>query len=290
MRNKICLVTGATSGIGAATALGLAQRGATVVIVGRKPDKCSRAVRNIQKKTGNSSVVFLLADLSVQRDIRRAAEEFKQRYEHLDVLVNNAGGYFQERLLSEDGFEMTFALNHLAYFLLTHLLMPSLLASVSARVINVASQDHRSGQIDFEDLMGDRHYHRRKAYEQSKLANILFTYELARRRGDAGPTVNTLCPGLVRTNLGANNGWLRKKLLNLVGRGRITAAEGADTPIYLASSPEVEGITGRYFIRRQEARSSDLSYDPQVAERLWGVSAALTGLPCPWLDGRSVEI
>ncbi len=278
MRDKICLVTGATSGIGAATALGLARLGATVVIVGRNPHKCSRTVRDIRQKTGNPSLAFLLADLSSQRDVRRVAADFKERYERLDVLVNNAGGYFHTRQLSADGLEMTFALNHLAYFLLTDLLLPSLLASVSARVVNVASQDHRSGQIDFDDLMAEKHYDRRKAYEQSKLANILFTYELARRRAGAGPTVNTLCPGLVRTNLGANNGWLRKKVSNLIGRGRITAAEGADTPIYLASSPEVEGITGRYFSSRKETRSSDASYDGQVAERLWTVSEALTNL------------
>jgi len=289
MRDKICLVTGATSGIGAATALGLAKLGATVLIVGRNVHKCSREVRKIQNEATNKSVAFLLADLSVQKDIRRVAEEFKQRYERLDVLVNNAGGYFHVRQLSEDGLEMTFALNHLAYFLLTHLLMPSLLASVSARVINVASQDHRSGQIDFDDLMAEKHYDRRKAYEQSKLANILFTYELARRSGAAGPTANTLCPGLVRTNLGANNGWLRKKVLNLIGRGRMTAAEGADTPIYLASSPEVEGITGRYFIRRKETRSSDASHDRQVAERPWRASDALTNLPCPRVDGHTVK-
>jgi NAD(P)-dependent dehydrogenase (short-subunit alcohol dehydrogenase family) len=279
MRDKICMVTGATSGIGAATALGLARLGATVVIVSRNANKCSREVGKIQKKTGNQSVAFLVADLSVQGDIRRLAQEFKQRYERLDVLVNNAGGYFHARELSEDDLDMTFALNHLAYFLLTHLLMPSLLAGVSARLINVASQDHRSGRIDFDDLMAEKHYDRRKAYEQSKLANILFTYELARRRGGAGPTVNTLCPGLVRTNLGANNGWLRKKVLNLFGRGRISSAEGADTPIYLASSPEVQGITGRYFIRRKETPSSDASYDRQVAERLWSVSEALTNRP-----------
>lgn len=281
MRDKICLVTGATSGIGAATALGLAKLGATVVIVGRNANKCFREVRSIQQKTNNQSVAFLVADLSVQRDICRLAEDFKQRYERLDVLVNNAGGYFSERLLSKDGLEMTFALNHLAYFSVTHLLMPSLRASVSARVINVASQDHRSGQMDFDDLMAEKHYDKCKAYEQSKLANILFTYELARRTGGAVPTVNALCPGLVRTNLGANNGWLRKKVSNLIGCRRISAAEGADTPIYLASSREVEGINGRYFVKRKETPSSEASYGRAVAERLWQVSEALTNLPRP---------
>lgn len=279
MRDKICLVTGATSGIGAATALGLARLGASVVIIGRRADKCERAVRNLRRKTGNKSVAFLVADLSTQKDIRRIAQEFKQRYGFLDVLVNNAGGYFYTRELSADRLEMTFALNHLAYFLLTHLLMPSLLASPSPRVVNVASRDHRSARIDFDDLLAEKHYDRHKAYEQSKLANILFTYELARRKGPR-PTVNALCPGLVRTNLGANNGWLRKKIVNLISRDRLSANEGADTSVYLASSPEVAGITGRYFIGRKETPSSDASYDQQVAERLWAVSETLTNVSC----------
>jgi NAD(P)-dependent dehydrogenase (short-subunit alcohol dehydrogenase family) len=289
MRDKICMVTGATSGIGAATALGLARLGATMVICGRNADKCSQQVWKIQAKTGNKSVSFLVGDLSVQRDIRHLAEEFRQRYERLDVLVNNAGGYFHQHQLSTDGLEMTFALNHLAYFLLTHLLMENLLASVSARVINVASEDHRSGQMDFDDLMAERLYDRHKAYQRSKLANILFTYELARRIEDDGVTVNALCPGLVRTNLGANNGWLRKEVLNLISRKRISANEGADTPIYLASSPEVEGITGRYFIRRQERTSSEASYDRQVAERLWEVSKALANVRCASIYRRTVK-
>ena len=275
--DRICLVTGATSGIGAATALGLARQGARVVLVGRDPGKCAREVRRIQGETGNPSIDFLVADLSAQGEIRRVAREFEQRYERLDVLVNNAGGYFHSRQESVDGIEMTFALNHLGYFLLTGLLLGRLQSSGSARVINVASQDHRSGWIDFDDLMGERGYDRRKAYAQSKLANLLFTYELARRLGNSGPWVNALCPGSVRTQLGANNGWLQKKFLNLVQRGRIPAEEGADTPVYLASSPDVQGLTGRYFIRRQETPSSDASRDAQTAERLWRLSQVLTG-------------
>ena len=276
--DSICLVTGATSGIGAATALGLARLGATVVLAGRDPDKCAGAASRLQRVTGNRSISFLVADLSSQEDIRRLARAFEDRFDRLDVLVNNAGGYFRSRQVSADGIEMTFALNHLGCFLLTHLLLDRLWKSRSARVINVASQDHRSGRIDFDDLMGEKQYDRRKAYAQSKLANLLFTYGLARRIGNPGPTVNALCPGSVRTNLGANNGWLRKQLLGLLDRRRISPEQGADTVIYLAGSPEVQGVTGRYFIRRAETVSSDASHDEQTAERLWRISQTLTGL------------
>jgi NAD(P)-dependent dehydrogenase (short-subunit alcohol dehydrogenase family) len=279
MQNKISLVTGATSGIGAATALGLARLGSTVVIVGRNAKKCERVVQRIKQEAGNTSVAFLVADLSEQLDIRRVANEFEASYKHLDILVNNAGGYFRRRILTTDEIEMTFALNHLGYFLLTYLLLDRLQASAAARVINVASRAHLSGRIDFDDLMAERHYNRHRAYAQSKLANIMFTYELARRTQNTRLTVNALCPGLVRTNLGANNGWLRKRILNILERDRISAAEGADTPIYLASSPEVEGVTGRYFINRVETLSSEASYDRHMSEQLWARSLELTRLP-----------
>jgi len=275
--DRICLVTGATSGIGAATALALARLGATVVLAGRDPEKCARQAWRIRRKTGREAA-FLVADLSVQGDVRRMAKAFEDRFPRLDVLVNNAGGYFHTREVSADGIEMTFALNHLGCFLLTGLLLDRLRGSGSGRVVNVASEDHRSGRIDFDDLMGERLYDRRKAYAQSKLANLLFTYELARRLGDSGPRVNALCPGSVRTNLGANNGWLRKKIVNLMARSRIPAEAGADTPVYLATSPEVEDTTGRYFIRRKETPSSGASRDGRTAERLWRISQTLTGL------------
>jgi len=278
MRDKICLVTGATSGIGAATALGLARLGATVVILGRSAGKGAREVRRMRRLTGNGSVDFLVADLSVQGDIRRVSREFEDRYDHLDVLVNNAGGYFRERQLSADGLEMTFALNHLGYFLLTNLLLKSLQASAAPRVVNVASEDHRSGRIEFDDLMAERHYDRRAAYAQSKLANLLFTYELARRMQGTGLTANALCPGSVRTNLGANNGWLRKQVARLLERGRISAEDASDTPIYLASSPELEGVSGQCFFKRKVCRTSDASINEKDAERLWRVSEALTRL------------
>ena len=276
MRGKTCLVTGATSGIGAATGLGLAKLGATVVIVGRNAKKCAREARRIRRRSGNEFVDFLVADLSAQEDIRRVAKEFESRYERLDVLVNNAGAYYRERQVSVDGIEMTFALNHLAYFLLTNLLLERLQACPSARVINVASRAHWSGQIDFGDLMAEKHYNRHGAYAQSKLANVLFTYELARRTKGTGLTANALCPGLVRTNLGANNGWLRKMVISIIERGKVSVEEGADTPIYLASSPDLEGVTGRYFVGRKESPSSDASCDEQTAERLWRISQTLT--------------
>jgi len=278
LSDRICLVTGATSGIGAATAEGLARLGARVVVVGRNSDRCARMAWKIQHKTGGLPVGCLVADLSAQGDIRRIVQEFERSYDRLDVLVNNAGGYFHSRQLSVDGIEMTFALNHLAYFLLANLLLDQLRRGGSGRVINVASEDHRSGRIDFADPMGERNYDRHRAYAQSKLANILFTYELARRLDGSGLTANALCPGSVRTRLGANNGRLRKMVLNLLARGRISAEAGADTPVYLASSPSLEGVTGGYFVRREARPSSSASYDQQTAERLWRMSQALTGL------------
>jgi NAD(P)-dependent dehydrogenase (short-subunit alcohol dehydrogenase family) len=281
MKNKICLVTGATSGIGGATALELARLGATVICAGRNRTKCARSVERIRHSTGNSSVDFLVADLSSQAEIHHLAEEIRGRYERLDVLVNNAGGYFRFRQLTVDGLETTFALNHLAYFLLTLLLLERLQASSSSRIVIISSTDHESARIEFDDLMGERRYDRRVAYAQSKLSNILFTYELARRLRGSAPSVNALCPGAVRTNLGANNGWLRKKVANLLDTKRVSPEEGARTPIYLATSPEVSGVSGRFFRAQKEVRSSDVSYDRRTAERLWEVSEQLTGFVFP---------
>lgn len=277
LAGKTCLITGGTSGIGLATALGLADRGATVVIVGRDRRKCERVARHIHGRTG-STVQFLVADLSSQKQVRRAAHEVQAGYPRLDVLVNNAGSNFMKRRLTDDGLEMTFALNHLAYFLLTNLLLDALNACPSGRIVNVSSSAHKSGTIHFDDLHGERDYDRLKAYSQSKLANLLFTYELSRRLQGTSVTVNALHPGLVATNLGIDNGWLRVKLRNVVRhRSLISAREGAETSIFLAGSSRVEGISGRYFIECSEARSSPASYDSDTAARLWRLSEELTG-------------
>lgn len=274
MDGKICLVTGATSGIGSATALMLAQQGAHLIVAGRSPEKCTATIRQIKQRTGNPDVEFLVADLSAQKEVRRLAQEFKQRYSQLHVLVNNAGALFMRRELSEDGIEMTFALNHLGYFLLTNLLLDTLKASAPARVVNVSSDAHTGTGMDFTNLQ----FSGWRAYQQSKLANILFTYELARRLEGSGVTVNALHPGVVASNFGANNGAMSRALRRVADLFSISNEEGAKTSIYLASSPEVDGISGQYFVKKRAVRSSKASYDAAAATKLWQISEEMTGL------------
>jgi NAD(P)-dependent dehydrogenase (short-subunit alcohol dehydrogenase family) len=278
MQGKICMVTGATSGIGLVTAQSLAQQGAIVIAVGRSPEKGAKTVAQIRQATGDSAVEFMLADLSAQAQVRALAEEFGRRYPRLDMLVNNAGGLFMGRQLSADGIEMTFALNHLAVFLLTNLLLEPLKASGSARIVNVSSDMHRGATIRFDDLEGKSRYSGMRAYGQAKLAVVLFSYELARRLAGTGVTVNALHPGFVATNLFRNSGGVVKLLAPLIKLIAVSPEDGAQTSIYLASAPEVEGVTGRYFAGKNAVRSSDASYDETVADRLWKVSAEMTGL------------
>ncbi len=282
MAEKICMVTGATSGIGEATALRLAQHEATVIVVGRNPQKGDCTVNKIKRKTGNSSVKFMLADLSSQRDIRRLAEQFKMNHQRLDVLVNNAGGKFTSRQETVDGYEMTFALNHLAYFLLTNLLINQLTASGKARIINVSSGSHWGcSEMNFDDLQFKYGYIGKKAYAHSKLANVLFTYELARRLKGTGVTVNAVHPGGVITKFCKNNGWIswaKHVTAHLLARNLIGPTEGAKTSVYLATSPDVEGVSGKYFSNLKAVRSSNASYDEDAAKRLWEVRLEMTGL------------
>jgi NAD(P)-dependent dehydrogenase (short-subunit alcohol dehydrogenase family) len=278
MEGRVCLVTGATSGIGAAASLALARLGGTVVLVGRDASRTARQVERIRREAGGAEAETLLADLSSQAQVRQLARDFQARFPRLDVLVNNAGGIFMRRQTTVDGLEMTLALNHLAGFLLTNLLLPGLLASPSGRVVNVASSAHHRGRIDFDDLQRERSYDRLDAYAQSKLANVLFTRELARRLAGTRVTANAADPGFVRTNMGANDSWLRARIRNLVKRDLLSPAQGADVVVYLASDPAVTGVSGRYFLRRAEVQSSGVSLDAEVAGRLWQVSEALIGL------------
>jgi len=279
MKDKICLITGATSGIGKAAALQLAQLGATVVMVGRNPQRTAAAMQEIRQQSSNDQVESILADLSSQEEIRQLAENFKARYQRLDVLINNAGALMLSRQQSVDGLEMTFALNHLNYFLLTNLLLDTLNSSAPARIINVSSDSHQGALLDFEDLQLERNYGGYKAYGRSKLANLLFTYELDRRLQGSNVTVNALHPGLVATKFLANNG-LRGRVYNLFVRlvGR-SADRGARTVTYLASSSEVEGVSGKYFLEDGLVQSSTASYDKDAALKLWQASEKLTGLP-----------
>jgi len=276
MMEKVCIVTGATAGIGQATALLLAKRGATVVGIGRNPVKNKHSIKLIQNKTGNLSVEYLLADLSSQKDILRLAKTFKDKYDRLDVLINNAGATFSERKESIDGIEMTFALNHLGYFLLTNLLRDILEASAPSRVINVSSSLHKFGKLNFKDIPFKNGYTRSKAYQRSKLANIAFTYELARHFTNQKVTVNAMNPGLVATNVGQAAGGTSAKIKGIVDKiAGLTPEEGARTIIYLATSPEVIGVTGRYFVKEKSIPSSRITYDLGVCERLWTVSERL---------------
>ena len=276
MKNKTCLVTGATSGIGQATAKALAQKGATVIVAGRNPELCQNTVALIQSETGNPNIHYLLANLSVQAQVRGLAAEFKSRYERLDVLVNNAAAIFFSRQVSADGIEMNFAVNHLAYFLLTNLLLETLKSNAPARIVNVASNSHRGEHLDFDNLELERGYNPGRAYGRSKLANLYFTYELSRRLKGTGVTVNAMHPGFVRTNMAANNGWLVRFFLPLVHLNSLTPEEGARTVVYLASSPDVESITGKYFVRERDVASDPVSYDETIAKRLWDVSEEMT--------------
>lgn len=279
MQGKTCLITGATSGLGLVTARELARRGAQVVLVGRNATKTAAAVASMRKETGNPQVESLLADLSSQQQIRALAQQFKDRYARLDVLVNNAGGAWMKRQVTVDGLEMTLAVNHLAYYLLTRLLRDTLVATPRARVVNMASNAHRFARIDFTDLQVERqHYNGHREYCKSKLMNLLFTYELARKLAGTGVTANAAHPGWIATNIAGDFGWMKRFFdLGALYFGA-TVEEGAVTAIYLASSPKVAGITGGYFGRQRPISSSAAARDVATAQRLWQVSAALTGL------------
>jgi len=285
MQGKICLITGGTNGIGKSTAQGLARMGATVVIVGRNARKTSEVVEEIRAASGNNAVDSLLADLSSQQELRRLANEFESRYSHLDVLLNNAGAVFMQRQLSVDGIEMTLALNHLASFLLTNLLLHKIKASAPARIINVSSGAHTSGKIEFDNLQGERDYSSR-AYGNSKVATILFTKELARRLEGTGVTVNALHPGFVSTGFGKNNpGFLMKTIRSVVPLIARSPEKGAETSIYLASSPEVQSITGKYFVDCEVTQPAPQATDSAVANQLWDISSEMVHLA----DGLPVK-
>jgi retinol dehydrogenase-14 len=278
MAGRTVLVTGATGGIGQATALGLAAMGAHVAITGRDRRRTEDAAGAVRAAGGGTVDVFV-ADLSVQAEVRRLAAEVLERLGRIHVLVNNVGGFWNTRHVTAEGLERTFALNHLAPFLLTDLLLDRLMQSAPARVVTVASRAHTMGRIDFDDLHGERSYSAARAYNQSKLANILFTYELARRLPGTSVTANALHPGVVRTSLGAQDPARIQRLVVPFMRPFMKShAHGAVTSVHVASSPELEHTTGRYFANSRPTRSSERSYDEAVAARLWQVSADLAGV------------
>ncbi len=279
MHGSTVLVTGGTGGIGLATATGLAGLGARVGIVGRSATRGAAAADGVRRLVPSAQVDVFEADLSAQAEVRRLAREVKEAYPRLDVLVNNVGGYWAHRHVTTDGLEHTFALNHLAPFLLTHELRDRLVASAPARVVTVSSGAQAMGRVDLEDLQGERSYNGQRAYNQSKLANVLFTYELARRLEGTGVTATVLHPGVVRTAFGREDaGRLMRLMLPLVTPFLKSPEQGAATSVYLASSPDVSGVTGAYFADRRPKRSSKASYDRALAGRLWEASAELTGV------------
>ncbi len=279
MAGKVCLVTGATSGIGRVTATALAAQGAEVIIGGRNQRKAEETVAQIRAETGNKAIQYLLADFSDLDQVREMARAFNERYSRLDVLINNAGTFFNTRRGTPYGVEMTFLVNHLAPFLLTNRLLEMLRNSAPARIVNVSSNGHKMATMDFDDLGFEKGYAGMKAYGRSKLANILFTYELARRLDGSQVTANALHPGHVATDMWKTNFPIVGPVLKWVmGFFADTPEQGADNSIYLASSPDVEGISGKYFVKREPAQSSPLSYDKEVAQRLWEICESLTGL------------
>ncbi|HBZ69630.1 MAG TPA: short-chain dehydrogenase [Deltaproteobacteria bacterium] len=279
LQGRVCIVTGASSGIGLETARGLAAQGATLVAVCRNRERGEAALASVRESTGNEDLHLALADLSAQASTRQLAKELLARWERIHVLVNNAGVFEARRRLTADGIERVFAVNHLSYYLLTRLLLDRLKESAPSRVVNVASDAHRFARLDWENLQGEKSWSFMRQYGLSKLCNILFTQELAKRVAGSGVTANALHPGAVGTRLGQNNGAWAKALTLLLRPFLLTPAQGADTSIYLASSADVGGVSGAYFVKRRRAEPTPEATDPRNAAQLWELSARLTGLP-----------
>jgi NAD(P)-dependent dehydrogenase (short-subunit alcohol dehydrogenase family) len=280
MRGKKVLITGSTSGIGEAAARSLAKLGADLILVARDKEKVTNLINELKAEHKENKFDFLLADLTKQHDIHKIAEEYRERYDRLDVLINNAGGIFHKRELTKDGYEKTFALNHLAYFLLTELFLDLIKLSAPSRIINVTSAAHFSARMNFEDLMSEKNYFPRDAYAQSKLANILFTYKLAEMLENKGVTVNCVHPGIVRTNFGKDNDGHLSNAQKYPFASN--PSKGAETIVYLAHSSDVQAITGKYFENKKMIKSSEESYNKYVADKLWKISASLIKykIPC----------
>jgi retinol dehydrogenase-12 len=278
MKNKTVVITGATSGLGKIAAEALAGMGASLILVGRNETRGGQTVAEIKSKTGNSNLTFLTANLSSMAEVKHLASEINTRVEKIDVLLNNAGAIFMNRQTTIDGYEMTLALNHLSPFLLTNLLMNKLIGAPAARIVTVSSMAHRFANLDFNDLMSQKGYSAWRVYGTSKLANILFTYQLANNLKDTPVTANTLEPGFVKTNFGRSNGGIYKIMVSISMILAISPEQGAKTSIYLASSPEVEGVNGKFFSNCKPVRSSASSYNEETGRRLWDSSLKLTGL------------
>jgi NAD(P)-dependent dehydrogenase (short-subunit alcohol dehydrogenase family) len=278
MGGRVCVVTGATRGIGRVTALELARRGAAIVALGRDRTRGDALLADIRRLPGRPEAEFVAADLSSREGCLAAAEAVLAGHPRVDVLINNAGAMYGDRRLTADRLEMTFALNHLGYFRLTRLLLPALQAAAPARIVNVASNAHRGVQLDFDDLQSERRYRGFAVYKRSKLANLYFTYALARRLAGSGITVNALHPGFVATEIGVSNRYAPKLIWRLACLKAIGVEEGAETSVHLASAPAVADVSGKYFVQCREAVSSPASHDRDAEARLWQTSEELAGV------------
>ncbi len=278
MIGKVCIVTGSNSGIGKETALALTGMGATVIMAVRDLERGEIAREEIIQRTGKDTIDLMICDLSSTNSIRQFVEEFSTKYDRLDVLINNAGAGFGKREVTEDGFEKSLAVNYLGPFLLTRELLPLLESSTPSRIINLSSGTHTRAKIDFDNIQGERSYNGMSAYGSTKLMILMYTYELARRLEGTGVTANVVHPGFAATNLGANMGGLAYRIgFRLMRPFQINAEKGAETSIYVATSPELEGVTGRYFAKGLEKPSSEESYDESVQKRIWDVAESLLG-------------
>lgn len=279
MKGKIVLITGANSGTGKWTAIELAKMGGNVVMACRSKTRGEEALKEVKEISGNDNVKLMICDLASKESIRRFCDEFKSKYNRLDVLVNNAGVILPGRHETFDGYELQFGVNHLGHFLLTNLLLNLIISSAPSRIINVSSGAHKVGKIHFSDINLEKAFTFTRAYAQSKLANILFTYELSRRLEGRGVTVNALHPGAVASNMGINRETGFGKLITGMLKPFFqTPKKGAETAIYLASSKEVEGVTGKYFYMKKSVKSSKLSHNEEVAKRLWKLSEVMVDL------------
>lgn len=273
MKDQICIVTGSTSGIGKETVFGLARLGATVVMIARNPELGNQTKADVVRETGNSNIDVLIADLASQQAIRHVADEFKSKYKTISLLINNAG-YAGPRVLTDDGIERTFAVNHLAYFLLTNLLLDVLKASAPARILNVSSEAHRNVTINFEDLQMENNYSGLRAYSVSKLCNVLFTYELARRLEGSSVTANALHPGFLSTGIFREAPAVVQFAVKIIAG---SPEKGAEAIIHLGTAPQLANVSGKYFSGKKEVRSAEQTYDREAAERLWKISEQMTG-------------
>lgn len=278
MKDKVCIVTGSNSGIGKETALALSNLGAKVVMVVRSKERGEKALSEIIKRTGNHNTVLMICDLSSLNSIRTFTREFADKYDVLNVLINNAGAVFDKRQITVDGFERTLAVNYLGSFLLTNELLPLLKSSAPSRIINLSSGLYKSGKINLDDLQSEKNYNGMRVYASVKLMVIMYTYELARRLDGTGVTVNAVLPGFVATNLGRNSGSrLSSLMFRLVRPFQISAQKGAETSVYLASSSEIESVTGKCFSKVKETRTSPTSYNRKIQTLLWDATTKLLG-------------